>query len=228
MSAFGRFVPGIGSTQTRWVLLAQLLASAGVLGWVPGNLAKLAVMIAIWGLCFGRLTVREFIMMTAVNLLFVPMNVAALRRGVFAFDHPDFVGMPVYECLMWGFYTLHTIRFLDGPAPRDRGIPAMVIAITFALPFATIADPALLLVASAAALGLALGLFHDGMDLAYTGYMAALGALIEHVGVSTGQWHYPGQHWGNVPPWSLTMWAGIGLFTRRLVVSALCRQRSAL
>ena len=48
------------------------------------------------------------------------------------------------------------------------------------------------------------------MDVAYAGYMAALGALIEYVGVWTGQWHYPGQHFGGVPLWFLPMWAGVG------------------
>jgi hypothetical protein len=45
-----------------------------------------------------------------------------------------------------------------------------------------------------------------------------LGALIEYTGVWTGQWHYPGRHLGGVPLWFLPMWAGVGLFTRRLVL----------
>jgi hypothetical protein len=221
MSAFGRFVPAGGSPQTRLMLLAQLSATAAVLGWVPGNVAKLAAMVAIWRLSFGRLTAHELIMMAAVNLLFVLMNFMALRRGIFVFDHPDLLRMPIYEYLMWSFYTLHTIRLLDGAPPRGRIIPTAAAAAAFALPFAMIAEPKLLLLASAAGFGIGIAMFHEKMDLAYAAYMAALGALIEYVGVSTGQWHYPGQPYGGVPLWFLTMWAGIGLFTRRLVLPLL-------
>jgi hypothetical protein len=52
--------------------------------------------------------------------------------------------------------------------------------------------------------------------------MAALGALIEYVDVWTGQWHYPGHPYGGVPLWFVTMWAGVGLFARRLILPLLC------
>jgi hypothetical protein len=204
----------------RLILLGQLLATAAALGWVPGNAAKLITMLVIWGLGFGRIRRAELLAMAAVNLLFALMNWAALHRGIFGFDHPDALGMPVYEFLMWGFYTLHTIRFLDGAAPCGRLLLAAAAAL-FALPFGVIGNPQLLLVASGLVLATCFALFREAMDLAYAGYMAALGALIEYVGVGTGQWHYPGQHIGGVPLWFLTMWAGVGLFTRRLILPVL-------
>jgi hypothetical protein len=216
-------VPGFKFSRTRLVLLCQLAATVATLGWVPTNPAKLITMLAVWGLGFGRIRAAELLAMALVNLLFIVMNSAALSRAIFAFDHPDFLGMPIYEFLMWGFYTLHTIRFLDGDAPRGRLMLASAAAAAFALPFSLIADPALLLAASGLVLAACLVLFHEPMDLAYAGYMTALGALIEYVGVGTGQWHYPGQHYGGVPLWFLTMWAGVGLFTRRLIVPLLPR-----
>jgi hypothetical protein len=209
--------------------LAQLGATIAVLGWVPGNLTKPVLMGLIWLIGFGRVAAAEWALMAAVNLLFVVMNLAALKRGIFAFDHPDLLGMPVYEFLMWGFYVLHAIRLIDGAPPRGRAIIALTAAVVFAATFATIAAPVLLLLVSGAVLTVAVALFHERMDLAYAGYMAALGAVVEHVGVSTGQWHYPGQPCGGVPLWFLTMWAGVGLFTRRLVVplAAVRRQGSA-
>ena len=201
------------------MLLAQLGATLVVLGWLPGNPAKLVVMVSIWLIGFNRIAGAELVMIGAVNLLFVLMNLAVLRRGIFAFEHPDLFGMPIYEYLMWGFYVLHTIRFLDGaPPPRSRIFVAVAAASGFAVTFATIAAPTLLLLASGSVLTVGLVVFHEKMDFAYTGYMAVLGALVEHVGVSTGQWHYPGHPWGAVPLWSLTMWAGVGLFSRRLAV----------
>ena len=74
-------------------------------------------MLVIWGLGFGAIRAAELVAMTAVNLIFVLMNQAALRQGIFAFDYPDFLGMPAYEFLTWGFYTLHTMRFLNGAPP---------------------------------------------------------------------------------------------------------------
>ncbi len=205
----------------RFVLPVQLLATAAALGWVSGNLAKLVAMLVIWGLGFGRLRRSEVLAVTATNLLFVLMNSAALKRGIFAFDHPDFLGMPIYEYLMWGFYTLHAIRFLDGARPRGSLILASAGAAAFGVPFALISDPTLLLAVSGLMLAGSLVRFHEPTDLAYAGYMAAVGALIEYVGVWTGQWHYPNPHLGGVPMWFLTMWAGVGLFTRRLILPLL-------
>jgi hypothetical protein len=214
----------VGWSRVRLVLLCQLLATAAVLGWVPGNTAKLMTMLVIWGIGFGRIRAAELGVMAAVNLLFVLMNSAALKRGIFRFDRPDFLGMPVYEYLMWGFYTLHAIRLLDGSASPGK-LMAASAAVAFALPFALIADPGLLLAASGLVLAACFFVFHEPMDLAYAAYMAALGALIEYVGVGTGQWHYPGQHFGGVPMWFLTMWAGVGLFTRRLILPFLMPHR---
>jgi hypothetical protein len=203
---------------TRLILLAQLLATVATLGWVPGNPAKLVTMLVIWRLGFGHVRAVEFLAMAIVNSFFVFANRVALARGIFGFDHPDLWRMPAYEFLMWGFYTLHAIRLLDGTTPDGGRILHIATAAMFALPFGTIADPALLLAVSAVLLAACLALFHERMDLAYVGYMAALGALVEYVGVWTGQWHYPAAPVAGVPFWSLTMWAGVGLFTRRLIL----------
>ena len=77
-------------------LLCQL-GQRRVLGWVPGNPAKLVVLLLVWLVGFGRVAAAELAVMGAVNLLFVAMNLAALRRGIFAFEHPDLFGMPVYD-----------------------------------------------------------------------------------------------------------------------------------
>jgi hypothetical protein len=175
-------------------------------------------MVVVWLLGFGRIRGAELVAMAAINLLFVLMNQAALKQGIFAFDHPDFLGMPAYEFLTWGFYSLHTIRFLNGPPPQGRRTIVLVATGAFAVPFGTITDSTLLFLASATLLVVFFAMYHEPMDFAYAGYMAVVGELVEHVGEATGQWHYPGQPWGGVPLWLLPLWAGIGLFTRRLVL----------
>jgi len=225
MKGVSQLLHGLGLSRTRLILLCQLLATAAALGWVPGNAPKLVTMLVIWGIGFGRIEAAELVAMAAVNLLFVLLNSAALKRGIFRFNHPDLLGMPIYEYLMWGFYTLHAIRFLDGTAPLGKLTTASTAAAAFALPFALIADPGLLLAASGMLLAACFFRFHEPMDAAYAAYMAALGALIEYVGVGTGQWHYPGQHLGGVPLWFLTMWSGVGLFTRRLILPLMRQYR---
>ena len=63
------------------------------------------------------------------------------------------------------------------------------------------------------------------LDLAYAGHMVVLGALVEYTGVHAGQWFYPIDVPGGVPPWFVTMWGGIGLFFRRLVLPWLSPHR---
>ena len=207
--------------RVRLRLLCQVLATLATLGWVPGNAAKLVTMVVIWGLGFGRIRAAEIAAMAAINVLFVVMNQAASKQGIFAFDHPDFLGMPAYEFLTWGFYTLHTIRFLNGAPPQGRWITVLISTGAFAVPFGAIADPNVLFFASASLLLVFFAMYHEPMDLAYAGYLAVVGQLVEHVGEATRQWHYPGQSWGGVPLWLLTLWAGFGLFTRRLVLPLL-------
>ena len=98
----------------------QLAGTIAILAWVPGNAAKLVAMLVIWRLGFGTVSRSEVVLMIGVNLLFICMNLGALRTGAFRFTSPDALGMPMYEFAMWGFYTLNTIRFLDGMPPGGR------------------------------------------------------------------------------------------------------------
>ena len=205
----------------RAALLAQVPATVLILGFVPGNALKLALMLLVWALGFRGLSRREGLMVIGVNALFFAMNSGALRQGVFRFSHPDLLGMPVYEFFMWGFYTLNATRLLGGAAPVKRRGWAVALAVLFAVPFSTVTDDTWLLATTGAVLVVALLFFHEREDLAFTGYLVVMGALIEYVGVWTGQWSYPAHPLGGVPLWFITMWGGGGLFTRRLRVPLL-------
>ncbi len=208
----------------RRAISLQLLGTVIVLGWVPGNVVKLAVMVLIWVIGFGRLSLAELITAGLVNLLFIVMDEGALRHGIFLFRNPDAIGLPVYEFFMWGFYILNAVCFLDGPEAQPRRMMwALGLAIVFSLCFAMFTDPILLAAAAVAVLAASLLLFHEPFDLAFTAYMTAVGALVEYVGVGTGQWSYPHAPAGGVPLWSFSMWGGIGLFCRRLLLPFLRR-----
>jgi hypothetical protein len=205
-------------TANRIRLGLQLAGTIAILAWVPGNAAKLVTMLVIWGLGFGRVSRSEVVFMIGVNLLFICMNLGALRAGAFRFTRPDVLGMPMYEFAMWGFYTLHTIRFLDGMAPGGTRWSPLLMAAALAVPFSVISDPGVLTLLSGALLVISLALYREPMDFAYATYMVIMGALIEYVGVWTGQWSYPGNPAGGVPSWFIPMWGGVGLFTRRLLL----------
>lgn len=211
----------------RLILLFQLVATAAVLGLLPGNFIKLTAMLVVWGISFRRISSRELMIMAGVNVFFSLMDLGALHSGVFRFRHPDLFGLPIYEYFMWGFYTLHALRFVGRMPETPRLTLSLVLAALFAVPFVTIPHPTVLFFASSVVLIGSLAMLRDPVDFAYTGYLIAVGCVIEYVGVWTGQWTYPGPPPGGVALWFIPMWGGIGLFTGRLLAPLIGHPRPA-
>ena len=207
--------------QSRFLLGVQIPAVLAILAWLPGNVGKLAALLALWCFTFGPLHLRERFFFVGVCIFFTAMNALSLRQGIFAFTEPDVLGMPVYELFMWGFYLLHTTRLLGGPVPQGRRREAWALALLVAAAFGGIADAQVLLAVTGLLLMVGLALFHTRFDLAYVAYLVALGAAVEYTGVHSGQWHYPGDPVGGVPLWFVTLWGSVGLFLRRLIVPLL-------
>lgn len=209
------------------LLTGQLFGTLLILALVPTNLGKLAALLAWWALTFRHITRPELIMVILACGFFTLMNAMSLKQGIFAFTDPDLLGMPIYELTMWGFYLLHTKRLLNGPAPQGRQLIVWTLALLYSAAFGAIPDQTLLLVVTAVLLVIGLILFHEPLDLAYVGYMILLGAAIEYTGVLSGQWAYPSDPIGGVPLWFITLWGGVGLFLRRLVLPILARYEPA-
>jgi len=204
-------------------LLLQVPAALAIIAWVPTNPGKLVGFLVLWAITFGKLTKPEAIFYAGVCAFFTVMNAMSLKQGIFTFANPDVLGMPVYELFMWGFYLLHLKRVLGGPAPHGKRAVVWTLALAYSAAFAGIPDATVLLAVTSALLLTGLFLFHDPLDLAYTGYLILLGAAIEYTGVYSGQWHYPGDPVGGVPFWFITLWGGVGLFMRRLILPILAR-----
>jgi hypothetical protein len=204
-------------------LFLQIPAALLIIAFVPGNLGKLAALLVLWALTFRRLSRPEAVFYLGVCLFFTAMNAASLKQGIFAFTRPDILGMPVYELFMWGFYLLHIKRMLGGPAPQSQRVVVWTLALLYAAAFATIAEATVLLPVTAILLLIGLAFFHEPLDFAYTGYLIVLGAAFEYTGVWSGEWYYPGNPPGGVPFWFITLWGGVGLFMRRLVLPMLAR-----
>ena len=158
-------------------------------------------------------------MVICVCIFFTGMNASALKQGIFRFSEPDILGMPYYELFMWGFYLLNAYRLWGGEViSKPQTALAWGLGLAFAVAFSVVTDQNLLFAVTAGILLVALFFFHERLDLAYAGHMVLLGAMIEYVGVHSGQWVYPIEFPGGVPPWFITMWGGVGLFFRRLVL----------
>jgi hypothetical protein len=208
------------------LLASQLAATLLVLALLEGNLNKLIAFVLVWSPIFWRASIRQWIVFVSLCCLFSIMDIMAVRQGVFRFTYPDVAGLPIWEFLMWGYIVLHILLILDGPVPKTPLRLVLPLAIVFALPFATVTDPSVLLVASGVALGISLLFFHEPLDFLYLTYAVILGAIFEYTGVWSGQWSYPGDPPGGVAFWFVTMWAGVGLFARRLLLPLLSAKHS--
>lgn len=204
-------------------LLLQIPVALAIIAFVPTNIGKLTALLVLWAITFRRLSKPEAIFYIAACVFFTAMNAASLKQGIFVFTKPDVLGMPVYELFMWGFYLLHLKRILGGPAPEGKRAAVWTLALLYAAAFAAIPDAKTLLAVSGTLLLFGLILFHEPLDLAYTGYLILLGAAFEYTGVHSGEWSYPGNPPGGVPLWFVTLWGGVGLFMRRLVLPILAR-----
>lgn len=205
-------------TRYRLLLAVQLAGSAAILAFVPTNIGKLIAFPIWWAVTFRGLTGRELLLYAFAMVFFTLMDYQTLRRGIFAFTQPDFLLIPCYEPLLWGFLLLHTVHMIGGPTPRGRpGLPT-AWTVAFALPFALLTDPAVLFAVSGGLLLVGLALFREPLDFAYVGYFLVVGTLWEYVGVWSGQWSYPGDPPGGVALWFAPMWGGVALALRRLVL----------
>ncbi len=199
----------------------QVLGTVAILVCVPSNAAKAAALPCWWLLTFQKLQRSELFFYAVACAFFTVMDVLSVGHGIFAFEHPDVLGLPFYEPLLWGFYIVHTLRAVRGPEPRRSYLHAGVIAVLFSAAFSVISDAQVLLGVTSGLLLAGLILFHDREDIAYVAYMIFLGAVFEYSGVWSRQWSYTNPPLGGVPPWFITLWGGVGLLVRRLALPAM-------
>lgn len=196
----------------------QLVATLVILALPIPGILKLLAFGGIWLITFGPTTFRERVCFVVVCCFFSVMDLLAVQKSAFLFTHPNLLGLPYWEFFIWGFIVLHMLRAVGGLRPASSVLRILPLGVLFSLPFSIIVDPTVLLVVSALVLGLVIAFLHEPWDLRYMIYAVMLGVAFEYVGVWTDQWHYPGNPPGGVEPWFLPMWAGIGLFVRRLVL----------
>ncbi|MBA4387703.1 MAG: hypothetical protein C0404_06960 [Verrucomicrobia bacterium] len=209
---------GFIDSHRRAVLAAQLAGTLAILICVPSSIAATAMLAGLWILTFGTVTLLDAAIFVAVNILFSVMDIMTVNSQVFQFTTQDAFGLPCYEFILWGFYVLHmrrVVQSFSAPAHRNLSL-AIVAAMAFGIAFSAAPDSTMRLVVPAAVVGVALVLFRSQRDIAAASYLLLVGALVEYTGVWAGLWSYAEQVPGGVPPWSIPMWMGVGLFASRL------------
>ncbi len=200
----------------RWIWLLPLVMVIGILAAPVASLAKLLAVLLVTALFYLPLTGGEWRRAAITFAVFFPMDVLSTRQGAFGFLHPDFLGLPYYEPVLWPFLLLTLTRLAPQPAPRFDWL-AVPLTVLFAVPFAVIHEPNRLLAAAGAVLAVLVAKFHTKADWTYLALMIAIGFIWEHVGVGSGQWRYPSEA-VPVPLWSSVLWAGVGILTYRLLL----------
>ena len=205
---------------TSVVVRSQIQLAGTLLAMVTirPTVLSLIVLLVWWTITFWPLRPREITIFFLACLFFTVMNFVTLHQGIFSFTEQDILGMPYFELGMWGFYLLHTLRTLRGTAPTLSLLPTLTLALLLAVTFSTVHGDTQLTLTSLAVICGGFVLYHERFDLLYAGYMIYLGAIIEYTGVSTGMWSYPAHPPGGVPLWFVTLWGGVGLILRRLVL----------
>src|SRR5690242_8758783 len=119
----------------RLVLFGQLALSVAILVLPLSNEAKLCAFPLVWWLTFQpQLNKKEWIFYGFSMVFFTAMDLLLLRRGMFSFTHPDLLGIPMWEPLIWGFLLLHAIRTFAGmPLPPRLGHFPIAASVTFFL-----------------------------------------------------------------------------------------------
>jgi hypothetical protein len=208
----------------RWLI--QISLTLVILASPFSNLIKTILFLVLWLLTFWPLRPEEIIYFLCMNVFFSVMDIQTLQKGGFQFAKPDFWGMPIWEFFMWGFYLLATAR-LVGTQPsavtRQKKFLFWPLAVLFGIMLSVILDSTKLFIATGIILALCLCIFREKEDFQYTIVMIILGALVEYVGVCSGNWTYPQPPVGGVPLWFITMWGGVGFFSRLIALTILKR-----
>lgn len=199
----------------RLVFSLIFIATAAIMVLVRNNFLALALFLCLWAapLKFYRKNDLWFFIIGFLSFLFLDMIVVA--KGVFSFARPDFLGLPVFEPFLWGFY-LVTINKIGGSEeifPR-RNIFCILILLALLSSYLIFRNNLSIFLTQAAILAIVSLFWHKKSDISYTIIAVVMGAIVEYVNVACGNWFYPG---GGVPVWFLTFWAAVGLLDNRFV-----------
>ncbi len=196
----------------------SLLATLGLIWLVPYSLALVLVLPSLWYVLFRPLDKPEVMIFVIAGSVITLQNYAVLRTGTFVFAEQDFLLMPYYEPLLWGFYFLNLKRFFaDQKHVEKFGLRPIFGLILVSLAFGIFSGTDWHTMAVFLASGVLLAFFHSKQDIQHGLYALGMGFVVEIFGVRTGHWSYPDPDFLGIPYWFAPMWISVGLLGRRFL-----------
>ncbi len=196
----------------------QFVGTLILLVTIPDNLIKTFLLLGWWFLTFQPLEKKEWILFLLGNISFSILDWISLKHGLFQFLTPNLGPMPYFEFFMWGYYSLFAWRILKEKIqiPAEIEPKVSLLNLVFTGLFMTQSHSNPLLFGSGIILAISIFFYHDKDDLKSMSLFLLIGTIIEVVGIQFKIWTYPEPHLFGLPLWFITMWAGAGLFWRRI------------
>lgn len=203
--------------------LIQFSGTLVILYSFQSNIEKTVGLLIWWYFTFKPIAKKELVLFFSMNIIFSTLDYISLSRGLFTFSNPDIGPLPYFEFFMWGFYVLNTYRQMASTViiPNKVNFKIVFLNILFMMPFVFIINYDLLSLFSFLIL-LFIVLFIGTIDdLKFIAYFLFIGTAIEYFGVWNHIWYYQKNFMGEVPFWYLSLWGGVGFFSRRIVLPIL-------
>lgn len=188
-----------------------------VLAMPVSNIFKMLTFLLVMFLFLQPKGWKEYLVIIVSNIVFVVSDIGAINAGFFRFATPDFLGLPSWEFVAWGFWIFYAYRLLPKHFSTNLQLPALMGGIAFSLSFILIENREMLLVVSIGIIVLSLKFLKSINNYYYIGYFALIGLAVEITGLSFHLWTYPNSNLIIAAAQFLVMWAGIGLFFRNLI-----------
>ncbi len=196
----------------------SLPVTLGLIWLIPSSLALVFLLPISWYLLFRPLEKRELIIFIIAGSVITVQNYTVLRTGTFVFSEQDFLLMPYYEPLLWGYYYLNLKRFFDQQIQIEKlELRAITGLVLISLAFGVFSDTDWHSLAVFTAAGILVLFFHSKEDLLFGLYALAMGFVVEIFGVMTKLWHYPDPDFLGIPYWFAPMWISVGILGRRFL-----------
>jgi len=206
------------SNKIKYILC--LIVTLTIIYFIKHTLIIIPLLLILWYLVFKPFTTEDIFVFLIAVIYIIPQNYIGLKSGIMFFKNQDFLLMPYYEPLMWGFYYIFLKRFINEPQ-NDLKLSYKILFtlfLTASLFSYFFSYPSYLFATSIILVFILLLLFHEKYDLYYMAITLFLGFIIELFGVQTELWYYPKVNLLKIPYWFSAMWICVGLFCRRLVI----------
>ncbi len=171
--------------------LLQLFITLLIIVLSPNNIIALIALLIWWKISFKRLTKTESLFFIISSIIYIVGDIGAIKNGFFKFNKPDFLGLPYWEFVAWGFWFLHVHRTVKVTYPKNIYPIIYPTAFIFFLSFSVIKDQTILMSLHTIIL-LGLIIYQFKYDkLFYALYMCSISIIVELIGIHFNLWQYP-------------------------------------